>query len=92
MKCGLPGHLRMSPNEEAEMTCVPHHLPVRNECFHLPKTVPSVSKYYHKYIICCVNLLDKTFFSDSENVQFQCGLCLNDLEFSDCGEMVGGAE
>lgn len=70
MKCGLPGCLRMSPNEEAEMTCIPHHLLVRNEWYRLPETVPSVSKYYYECIICSVNLLDKPFFSDSENVQF----------------------
>lgn len=70
MKFGLSGHLRMSPNEEAEMTCVPHHLLVRNECYCLLETVPSVSKCYHKYIICSVNLLHKAFFLDSENVQF----------------------
>lgn len=69
MKCGLLGHLRMSPDEEAEMTCVPHHLLVRNECYCLFETVPSVSKYYHKYIICSLNLLDKPVFLDSEHVQ-----------------------
>lgn len=63
MKCGLSGRLRMSPSEEAEMTCVPHHLVVRKECYCLLETVPSVSKYYHKYIICSVNLLGKPFFS-----------------------------
>lgn len=70
MECGFLGLLRMSPGEEAEMTCVPHHLLVRNECYCFLETVPSVSKYYHRYIICSVDLLDKPFFLDGENVQF----------------------
>lgn len=51
------------------MTCVPLQLLVRNECYWELEMVPSVSKHYHKDIICYVYLLDNPFFLDRENIQ-----------------------
>lgn len=61
MKCCLLGHLRVSLSEEAKMSRVPHLLLVRNKCYYVLETVPSVSIYYHTYIICSVHLLDNPF-------------------------------
>ena len=66
------------------MTCVPDHLLVRNECYCVLETVLSVSKWYHKYIICLISLSSEVVKMYSSS-----GLCLNELEFSDCGRMVG---
>lgn len=43
------------------MSRVPHLLLVRNKCYYVLGTVPSVSIYYHKYIIYSVHLLDNPF-------------------------------